>query len=110
MIGIKVLIFDAWCQKYSSSKVILVVNTASFCGYTQRNYKQLQDIYTRLHPQGLEILAFPCNQFGAQEPYGYSEIVEYVTSNFAVSFPVLGKVILYSTSNSHLLYLTVDLA
>ena len=47
-------------SKFQDSKVILIVNTASYCGYTVSNYEQLQDMYSRLHPKGLEILAFPC--------------------------------------------------
>ena len=47
-------------SKFQDSRVILIVNTASYCGYTVSNYEQLQDLYSRLHPKGLEILAFPC--------------------------------------------------
>ena len=50
--------------KYNSAKVLIIVNVASNCGYTYTNYRELVDIYDKYHSQGLEILAFPSNQFG----------------------------------------------
>lgn len=72
-------------------KVCLVVNVASECGLTPQ-YDGLQRLHTRLHDQGLEILGFPCNQFGAQEPGSDAEIQEFCTTNFGVSFPMFSKV------------------
>lgn len=78
-------------SKYEDAKAILLLNSASNCGYTYTNYRQLRDIYERLHPKGLEILAFPCNQFGNQEPGTDEEIQTFIT-NYGVTFPVFAKV------------------
>ena len=72
-------------------KVLLVVNTASKCGFTPQ-YKGLQELHERYHAQGLEVLAFPCNQFGAQEPGSADEIGAFCELNYGLTFPVLGKV------------------
>lgn len=72
-------------------KVCLVVNVASECGLTPQ-YDGLQRLHTLLHDQGLEILGFPCNQFGAQEPGSDAEIQEFCKTNFGVSFPMFSKV------------------
>lgn len=71
-------------------KVLLIVNTASKCGFTPQ-YKQLQALYEKLDGQ-LEILAFPCNQFGKQEPGNAEEIREFCDLNFNVTFPLFDKV------------------
>jgi glutathione peroxidase len=71
------------------------VNVATNCGFTYTNYQQLIDLYEKYHKRGLEILAFPCNQFGEQEPGSNEEIQNFV-KNFGVSFPVFSKV-----SNDH---------
>jgi glutathione peroxidase len=76
---------------YKSAKVILVVNVASNCGYTYTNYRELNDLYDRYKHRGLEILAFPCNQFGEQEPLSDADIHQFV-ANYGVSFPVLAKI------------------
>ena len=73
-----------------AGKVCLLVNVASECGLTPQ-YEGLQRLYDRYRDQGLEILAFPCNQFGGQEPGSEAEIQEFCTSNFAVEFPLFGK-------------------
>ena len=67
-------------EKYSSKKVIIVVNVASFCGYTYTNYRGLMDLYERYKDHGLEILAFPSNQFGEQEPKSNTEIQDFCSS------------------------------
>lgn len=72
-------------------KVLLVVNTASQCGYTPQ-YKGLQALYEKWHEQGLEILAFPCNQFGGQEPEENSVIQQFCQRNYNVKFPVFAKI------------------
>ena len=72
-------------------KVLLVVNTASKCGYTPQ-YKELQELYTEWHARGLEILAFPCNQFGKQEQGSNEEIQQFCQINFGLTFPVFAKI------------------
>ena len=72
-------------------KGLLIVNTASKCGFTPQ-YEGLEKLYREYHDQGLEILAFPCNQFGNQEPGDADEIKNFCTLNYDVSFPLMGKV------------------
>ena len=72
-------------------KVVLVVNTASKCGFTPQ-YAGLEDLWTRYRDRGLEVIGFPCNQFGGQEPGGADEIAAFCAVNFGVSFPLMGKV------------------
>ncbi|MDF2177585.1 glutathione peroxidase [Aliiglaciecola sp. CAU 1673] len=74
-----------------NGKVLLIVNTASQCGFTPQ-YEGLEALYRDLKPQGLEILGFPCNQFGAQEPGNEQEIQQFCSVNFGVSFPLFKKV------------------
>jgi len=72
-------------------KVLLIVNVASECGYTKQ-YEGLQALYEKYQSQGLEILGFPCNQFGGQEPGTDAEIQNFCTGRFSVRFPILAKV------------------
>lgn len=72
-------------------KVALVVNVASKCGFTPQ-YTGLEELYKKYQEQGLVILGFPCNQFGAQEPGSNSDIQSFCSLTYGVSFPVLGKV------------------
>lgn len=72
-------------------KVLLIVNTASACGFTKQ-YAGLESLYEALAPQGLEILAFPCNQFGGQEPGSDEEIQSFCTTKFNTTFPVFKKI------------------
>ena len=72
-------------------KVVLVVNTASKCGFTPQ-YDGLEALHKQYHAQGLEIMAFPCNQFGGQEPGSADEIAEFCKVNFGLSFPLMAKV------------------
>jgi glutathione peroxidase len=72
-------------------KVLLIVNTASQCGFTPQ-YHDLEAIYKKYHEKGLEILAFPCNQFGGQEPGSDSEIAQFCELNYGVSFPIMKKI------------------
>ncbi len=72
-------------------KVLLIVNTASKCGFTPQ-YAGLQELYDKLHGEGLEILGFPCNQFGAQEPGSAEDISGFCQLNYGVTFPMFDKV------------------
>ena len=72
-------------------KVLLIVNTASQCGFTPQ-YKGLEELYESFHDRGLEILGFPCNQFGAQEPGDSEDIAQFCERNYGVTFPLFEKV------------------
>jgi glutathione peroxidase len=72
-------------------KVLLIVNTASKCGFTPQ-YKGLEELYRKYKDRGLEVLGFPCNQFLAQEPGNSDEIGAFCASNFGVSFPMFEKI------------------
>jgi glutathione peroxidase len=84
------------------NKVMIIVNTASKCGFTPQ-YKDLQALYETWHDKGLEILAFPCNQFASQESGTDDEIQEFCQVNFGLTFPVLAK-IKVNGKDSHPLY------
>jgi len=76
------------------NKVVLVVNTASKCGFTPQ-FEALEKLYKEVassHPNDFLVLGFPCNQFGNQDPGTNDEIVEFCSVNYGVSFPVLGKI------------------
>ncbi|WP_018690861.1 glutathione peroxidase [Algicola sagamiensis] len=72
-------------------KVLLIVNTASQCGFTPQ-YKGLEELYEKYKEQGLVILGFPCNQFGQQEPGDDAQIEQFCSVNFGVTFPLFRKV------------------
>ena len=72
-------------------RIVLVVNVASRCGFTPQ-YKQLQELHDRYSSRGLTILAFPCNQFGGQEPGEDNQILEFCSTNYGVTFPVMSKI------------------
>lgn len=72
-------------------KVLLIVNTASKCGFTPQ-YAGLEQLWKKYGERGLEILAFPCNQFGGQEPGSADEIAEFCQVNYGLSFPVMAKI------------------
>lgn len=72
-------------------KVLLVVNTATQCGFTPQ-YEDLQKLYDRYHGQGLEILDFPCNQFGQQAPGSYDDIHSFCTGAYNITFPQMAKI------------------
>lgn len=83
-------------------KVLLIVNTASKCGFTPQ-YKGLEEIHRRFADQGVEVLGFPCNQFGAQEPGDADEIKNFCSLTYDVSFPMFAKVDV-NGENAHPLY------
>ena len=83
-------------------KVLLVVNVASKCGFTPQ-YAGLETLYKKYHDKGFEILAFPANDFGAQEPGSDSEIKEFCSSKFGVTFPMFSKITVLGPE-SHPLY------
>lgn len=81
---------DVLMSEYKG-KVVLIVNTASKCGFTKQ-YEGLEELYEKYKDQGFVILGFPCNQFGAQEPGGNEEIKNFCTSTFSVTFPMMSKI------------------
>jgi glutathione peroxidase len=83
-------------------KVLLVVNVASQCGFTPQ-YKGLQALYEQLGPRGFEILAFPCDQFGHQEPGSDAEIAAFCNTTYRVTFPIFSKIEV-NGANAHPLY------
>lgn len=95
-------------ERYAG-KVVLVVNTASKCGLTSQ-YKDLQILHEKYHQEGLVILAFPCNQFGKQEPGSDSQIKDFCESKFGVTFELFAKVDV-NGKNAHPIfsYLTTEL-
>ena len=71
--------------------VLLIVNTASKCGFTPQ-YKGLEELYKKMHARGLDVLGFPCNQFGAQEPGDAQAIESFCEINYGVTFPLFEKI------------------
>lgn len=88
-------------QDYAG-KVLLIVNVASRCGFTPQ-YRDLQNLYAKYQSRGLDILGFPCNQFGAQEPGSAEQIQSFCSTNYSVTFPMFDKVDV-NGSSTHPLY------
>lgn len=84
------------------NKVLLIVNVASKCGFTPQ-YKELEELYREYNDKGLEILGFPCNQFGSQEPGNNEEIYSFCSTKYNVTFPMFSKIDV-NGPNTHELY------
>ena len=82
--------------------VLLIVNTASACGFTPQ-YKGLETLQQEFAPRGFSVLGFPCNQFGSQEPGDASQIEQFCSVNYGVTFPMFAKIDV-NGSNAHPLY------
>jgi glutathione peroxidase len=87
----KTLSGDAVPLSAFRGKVLLIVNTASKCGFTPQ-YSGLEHLHRKYQTRGFEVLAFPCNQFAAQEPGDAHEIANFCSMTYDVTFPVFGKV------------------
>jgi glutathione peroxidase len=92
---------DSKLSKYKG-KVLLVVNTASQCGFTPQ-YKGLQELYAKYKDRGFAVLAFPCDQFGHQEPGSDDEIKSFCETNYGVDFPLFSKIEV-NGDNAHPVY------
>lgn len=92
---------DLSLEKFKG-KVMLIVNTASNCGFTKQ-YDGLQKLYEKYKNQGFVVLGFPCNQFGKQEPGDEKEIANFCTDTFNVTFPMMSKIEV-NGENAHPLY------
>ena len=77
-------------SKYNG-KILVIVNVASKCGFTPQ-YKDLEELHKKYRDQGVEVLGFPCNQFGKQEPGNHQEIQEFCELNYGVSFQMFEKI------------------
>jgi glutathione peroxidase len=88
--------------KQFEGKVLLIVNTASQCGFTPQ-YQGLETLHRELSPRGFAVLGFPCNQFGGQEPGDARQIAEFCETKYDVSFPLFGKIDV-NGGNAHPLY------
>ena len=88
--------------KQFEGKVLLIVNTASKCGFTPQ-YQGLEALHRELSPRGFAVLGFPCNQFGGQEPGDARQIADFCDSKYDVSFPLFDKIDV-NGANAHPLY------
>jgi glutathione peroxidase len=88
--------------KRFEGQVLLIVNTASACGFTPQ-YKGLEALQQTLAPRGFSVLGFPCNQFGSQEPGDATQIEQFCSVNYGVSFPMFAKIDV-NGSGAHPLY------
>jgi glutathione peroxidase len=88
--------------KRYEGQVLLIVNTASACGFTPQ-YKGLETLHQALNPRGFSVLGFPCNQFGGQEPGDAKQIEQFCSSQYAITFPMFAKIDV-NGGNEHPLY------
>jgi len=88
--------------KQFEGQVLLIVNTASACGFTPQ-YKGLEALHQDLAPRGFAVLGFPCNQFGGQEPGDAAQIEQFCSTNYAITFPMFAKIDV-NGSNAHPLF------
>jgi glutathione peroxidase len=88
--------------KRYEGQILLIVNTASACGFTPQ-YRGLEALHKALNPRGFSVLGFPCNQFGGQEPGDAKQIEQFCASNYAITFPMFAKIDV-NGSNAHPLY------
>ena len=88
--------------KTFEGQVLLIVNTASACGFTPQ-YRGLQALQKELGPRGFSVLGFPCNQFGNQEPGDASQIARFCETNYRITFPMFAKIEV-NGGNAHPLY------
>lgn len=93
-------VYDISCQTITGEqqslstykeKVLLIVNTASKCGFTPQ-FAGLEHLYNQFHEKGFEVLGFPCNQFGSQDPGTHEEILEFCQTKYHVTFPMFAKI------------------
>jgi len=103
--------YDITCQRITGedlplsmfkNTVLLIVNTASKCGFTPQ-FQGLEALYAQYHGQGFEVLGFPCNQFGSQDPGSHEEILQFCQANYGVTFPMCAKIEV-NGPNTHPLY------
>jgi glutathione peroxidase len=92
---------DVPLRRYEG-QVLLIVNTASACGFTPQ-YRGLETLHEALSPRGFSVLGFPCNQFGGQEPGDARQIEQFCTSNYGITFPMFAKIDV-NGSNEHPLF------
>jgi glutathione peroxidase len=92
---------DVPLKRYEG-QVLLIVNTASQCGFTPQ-YKGLQELHQTFSARGFAVLGFPCNQFGHQEPGDAGEIAQFCSTSYGVTFPMFAKIDVNGT-NAHPLY------
>lgn len=86
-----IYLFNCLFDYLIRGRVVLIVNVACQCGFTGSNYPQMQELHRKYEPQGLSVLAFPCNQFGGQEPNPEAEIKDFV-KKFSVEFDMFSKI------------------
>lgn len=89
-IAIKTITGEAKALSDYGGKVLLIVNVASYCGYTQQ-YAGLESLYQKYKDQGFELLAFPCNDYGAQEPDSNEQIAQFCETRYGVTFSLFDK-------------------
>ena len=90
-ISVKTITGDAKTLSEYKGKVLLIINVASYCGYTKQ-YAGMEELYKKYKDQGFELLAFPCNDYGAQEPDSNEKIAQFCDTKFGTTFQLFDKV------------------